>query len=165
MQNIEGQTYSLNNKYLSEKEKEEVELWFQLPGSIMIISFFITSVLFVIYNFPWFYVFVIPLALNIISAILNWYFYNKKINYLFYFTILHSWVIYLLGFGSAIFLFYKHSYILAILSLIAPFGILSFLEPSTFLHLILAYKKHVHPKYVFFKRIYGRTFPFEEKSE
>lgn len=154
--------YSLNNLYLTPQEKQEVELWYQLPGNVMLYAFVITAIYSVFNPLPWKEIIGIPLVANIIVGFLNWYFYNKKFVYKLYLTVLHSWVLYLVGVGAAILLFFKGAIILAIISLIAPFGLLALVEPSIYLYTIFAQKYHMHPKYVFFKREYGHTFPFEE---
>lgn len=165
MKNIEGQIYNLNNQYLSKEEKQEVELWFQLPSEFTSISFYIMAILWVVYGFSWIYIVIIPLSFNIVIAIFNWFFYNKRLTYILYLTFLHSVVGYIFGFGTAIFLFINHSYVLMVISLLFPFGIPSLIEPSILLiYPILSRKYGVHPKYAFFKRIYGYTFPFEGKN-
>ncbi len=155
--------YSLNNTYLNPAEKQEVELWFQLPGNIMLYAFVITAIWSVVVEpLSWSKIIGIPLAINVIVGLLNWYFYKKNLVYKLYLTFLHSWVLYLVGFGAAAFLFYKGAVALAIISLVAPFGLLAIVEPSIYFYSILAKKYRMHPKFAFFKKEYSRTFPFEE---
>lgn len=155
--------YSLNNTYLNPVEKQEVELWFQLPGNIMLYAFVITAIWSVVVEpLSWSKIIGIPLAINVIVGFLNWYFYKKNLVYKLYLTFLHSWVLYLVGFGAAAFLFYKGAVALAIISLVAPFGLLAIVEPSIYFYSILAKKYRMHPKFAFFKKEYSRTFPFEE---
>jgi hypothetical protein len=155
--------YSLNNTYLNPAEKQEVELWFQLPGNVMLYAFVITAIWSVVVEpLSWSKIIGIPLAINVIVGLLNWYFYKKNLVYKLYLTFLHSWVLYLVGFGAAAFLFYKGAVALAIISLVAPFGLLAIVEPSIYFYSILAKKYRMHPKFAFFKKEYSRTFPFEE---
>jgi len=161
----EANVYALDNPYLNKDEKLEVEMWYQLPGDVMIHTFFVIAILSVFYGFSWKYIIGIPIVVNIVVGIINLFFYNKRVVYSLYLTVLHSWVLYLAGFGTAAFLFFKGSYILAIIALLAPFGIFAFAEPHLFFYSILARKYQMHPKYAFFKREYNYTFPFEEKNK
>jgi hypothetical protein len=159
----EANVYSLNNQYLTPDEKQEVELWFQLPGNVMLWVFVATAVYSVVVEpLPWSKIIGIPLTANVVVGLLNWYAYNKNFIYKLYLTFLHSWILYLVGFGAAAFLFYKGAIALAIISLVAPFGLLAFAEPHLYLYSILAKKYRMHPKFAFFKKQYGRTFPFEQ---
>ncbi|MDP3043467.1 MAG: hypothetical protein Q8N21_03620 [bacterium] len=158
----EANVYSLNNTYLNSAEKQEVELWFQLPGNIMFYTFIIVAI-YSIYNpLAWSKIISTPIVVNIIIGILNWYYYNKKLTYNLYLTILHGWVLYLVGIGSAIFLFFQGAIILGIISLVYPFGLLSFAELHMIVYSILSKKYGMHPKFAFFKKEYGYKFPFEE---
>lgn len=155
--------YSLNNTYLNPAEKQEVELWFQLPGNVMLYAFVITAIWSVVVEpLSWSKIIGIPLVINVIVGLLNWYFYKKDLVYKLYLTFLHSWVLYLVGFGAAAFLFYRGAIALAIISLVAPFGILAIVEPSIYFYSILAKKYRMHPKFAFFKKEYNHKFPFEE---
>ncbi|GAB4343128.1 MAG: hypothetical protein Kow0089_18700 [Desulfobulbaceae bacterium] len=159
----EANVYALGNTYLSQEEQTEVELWFQLPGNVMLYSFVITAIWSVtVEPLHWSKIIGIPLAVNVIVGLLNWYFYKKNFVYKFYLTFLHSWILYLVGFVAAAFLFFKGAIVLAIISLLAPFGLLAIAEPHLLLYSILAKKYQMHPKYAFFKRFYGYEFPFEE---
>lgn len=159
----EATVYTLGNTYLSKEEKTEVELWFQLPGNVMFYSFVIAAIWSVAVGpLRWSKIIGIPLAVNVIVGLLNWHFYNKNFMHKLYLTFLHSWILYLVGFGAATFLFFNGAIALAILSLVAPFGLLAFAEPHILFYSILAKKYRMHPKYAFFKRFYGYEFPFEE---
>jgi len=162
----EATVYTLGNTYLSKEDKTEVELWFQLPGNVMLYAFVIVAIWSVVVGpLPWSKIIGIPLAVNVIVGLLNWYFYNKNFVYKLYLTFLHSWTLYLVGFGAAAFLFFKEAIALAIISLVAPFGLLAFAEPHLFFYSTLAKKYGMHPKYAFFKRFYGYEFPFEEAEK
>lgn len=159
----EAIVYSLNNLYLNSTEKREVEMWYQLPGNVLLYTLLITAVWSVVWgSFEWSRVILIPLMVNVIVGLLNWYYYNKNLVYKLYLTIFHSWVVYAVCFGVAIFFFHKGIFVLAVISLVAPFGLLSLIEPSIILYALLAQKYKMNPKYAFFKKEYGRTFPFEQ---
>jgi hypothetical protein len=159
----EATVYTLGNTYLCKEDKREVEFWYQLPGHIMLYSFVIAAIWSVAVGpLSWSKIICIPLAVNIIVGLLNWRFYNRAFLYKLYLTILHSWVLYLVGFGTAAFLFFKGAIALAIISLVAPFGLLAFAEPHILIYAALAKKYRMHPKYAFFKRFYRYEFPFEE---
>jgi len=159
----EANVYSLNNSYLTPEEKQEVELWIQLPGNVMLYAFVITAIWSVVVEpLSWSLIIGIPLGVNVIVGLLNWYFYKKNLVYKLYLTFLHSWILYLVGFGAAAFLFFKGAIVLAIISLVAPFGLLALVEPSIYFYSILAKKYQMHPKFAFFKKEYGREFPFEK---
>lgn len=158
----EANVYALDNPYLNKEEKLEVEMWYQLPGNIMIYTFFLVAISSVFSPLSWEYIIGIPIGANVIIGVMNWFFYNKRIIYALYLTVLHSWISYLAGFGTAAFLFLNGSYILAIISLLAPFGIFAFAEPHLLFYGMFARKYKMHPKYAFFKKIYNHTFPFEQ---
>lgn len=104
----EATVYTLGNTYLSQEKKTEVEFWFQLPGNVMLYSFVIVAIWSVVVGpLPWSKIIGIPLAVNVIVGLLNWHFYNKNFVYKLYLTFLHSWILYLVGFGAAAFLFFK----------------------------------------------------------
>ena len=161
----EANIYSLNNYYLTSLEKQEVELWYQLPGNIMLYAFVITAVCSVYNPIPWSKIIGIPLIVSFVVGIFNWYFYNKKLVYNLYLTVLHSWVLYLVGIGAAIFLFFKGAIVLAVISLVAPFGLLAIVEPSIYFYSLLAHRYKMHPKFAFFKKEYDHVFPFEKDLE
>jgi len=154
--------YSLNNLYLDQNEKQEVEMWYQLPGHVMLYAFVIAAI-YSLYNpLPWSAIIGIPLVANVLAGTLNWYFYSKKLVYNLYLTLLHSLVLYAVGIGAAIFLFINGAILFGIISLVAPFGLLVFVWPHLYFYSILARKHRMHPKYAFFKKEYGHQFPFEK---
>ena len=158
----EASVYSLNNAYLTTQEKQEVELWYQFPGNVMLWAFVITAIYSVYSPLSWSKIIAVPLSANAIVGIWNWYFYKKNLIYKLYLTVFHSWILYLVGFGAAAFLFFKGAIVLAIISAIAPFGLLALVEPSIYIYSILAQKYHMHPKFAFFKKEHNHTFQFEQ---
>lgn len=158
----EANTYLLDNPYLDRDEKLEVEMWYQLPGGVMIHTFYIACILSILYGLAWTYVIGIPVGVNAGIAIINWFFYKKRLVYALYVSVLHSWVLYLAGFATAAFLLLKGSYLLAAIALLAPLGIFAFAEPHLYLYSLLSVKYRMNAKYAFFKREYGHVFPFEQ---
>lgn len=163
MATAEATVYTLDNPYLSQEAKNEMEMWYQLPGNIMTYAFVLVAIWNVVVEpLRWSIIIGIPLMINVIIGLFNWYFYNKNLVRKCYLTFLHRWMLILVGITAASFLFYKDAIALAILSLLAPFGLLSPAELHMFLYAILANKYRMHPKYAFFKRFYGHVFTFEE---
>jgi len=159
----EANVYSLDNNYLSQDQKLEVELWYQLPGNVMFLSFILVAIWSVLIGpLSWSMIIGIPFAVNVTVGLLNWQFYNKSFLFKLYRTALHSWTLYLVGFSAAAFLFYKGAIVLAIISLVAPLGLLAFVEPHLFFYPMLTKQYRMHPKYAFFKKFYEVEFPFEE---
>ncbi len=158
----EANVYSLNNAYLTPQEKLEVEMWFQFPGDMMQWAFVITAIYSVYSPLSWVKIIIVTLLVNVIIGIWNWYFYKKNLINKLYLTVLHSWILYLVGFSAAVFLFFKGAIVLAIISAIAPFGLFAAVEPSMFIYSILATRYHMHPKFAFFKKEYNHIFPFEQ---
>jgi hypothetical protein len=74
----EATVYTLENTYLSKEEKTEVELWFQLPGNMMVYSYLIVVTWSAAYGqLNWSIIIGIPVVVNIIVGLLNWHFNNK----------------------------------------------------------------------------------------
>jgi hypothetical protein len=153
--------YTLNNLYLTPAEKGDVEMWYQLPGDIMFITFVLTAIYSTYNPLPWSEIIGIPLVVNVLVGIWCWCFYSKKVVMCLYLTILNGWISYIIGIVAAIFFFTQGAIIFATISLIMPFGLLVFMEPHIYFYSILAQKYRMHPKYVFFKKEYGYKFPFE----
>lgn len=128
----------------------------------MLCAFVITAIYSIYNSLTWSEIIGIPLVANILVGIWNWYFYSKKFVYNLYLILLHSWILYVVGIGVALFLFFNGAIILGIISLVVPFGLLTFVEPYLYLYSILAQKYRMHPKYAFFKKEYGHEFPFEK---
>jgi len=112
-------------------------------------------------SLSWLWIIGIPIILNIIIGIFNWYFYNKKIVRILGLTLFHPYVIGFFGIIVGIFLFLKSQILLAIISAFVGVFSFFFLEVHILLYSLLAGKYHMHPKYVFFKRFYEHKFPFE----
>jgi len=159
--NTEANVYNLNNSYLTSDEKIDVESWFQLPGNVMTYIFYIVAIWSTYESLSWLWIIGIPIILNIIIGIFNWYLYNRKIIRILGLTLFHPYVVGFLGIIAGIFLFLKSQILLAVVSVFAGIFSFFFLEVHILLYSLLAGKYHMHPKYVFFKRFYGRKFPFE----
>lgn len=161
----EGDVYQLENTYLTQDEKVDVEIWFQWPGVIMEYAFWAMAILSISYSFPMWYVVTIPIVINLIVGVINWNVYNMKILRPLGLSLFHNYVTALIGVGVAIYLFTNGAWFLAGVS--AFIGIFSFLffELHIILYSFLAQKYKMHPKYVFAKKRFGRSFPFEERKE
>jgi hypothetical protein len=161
----EALIYSLNNSYLTLSQKTEVEMWYQLPGYVMIWIFIIMAITSVYIPLTWFVIVGVSLTVNFLVGIINWYFYNKKLIFFLYLSVLHRFVIYLICFSTAGFLIYHGALVLAIVPLLAPFGLLSIVEPHIYIYSFIGQKQRLHPKYLFFKKRYGMTFSFEHAEK
>lgn len=158
----EANVYSLNNNYVDYDDKQKLEMWFQLPGNIMVLTFWILTILYVFEQFHWFYFFIIPMTINIIVGLINWVKYFEKFINVLYLTILHSIMLTAIAIGISIYLFISGYIILGILVILSRFGVFTLLEFHMFLYSGLSRKYRMHPKYVFLKKYYGYEFPFEK---
>lgn len=162
--NIESKIYDLNNSFLSQDEKVQVESWFQLPGNIMEYVFWTMSILSIFYPISLFYIFGISIIFNIVVGLVNWHFYNRKLVTTLGLSIFHPYVETVVGIVVAIFLFIKGSLLLAGLSIfVGIFGFL-FLELHILLYSILARRYKIHPKYVFAEKYLSHKFSSEESN-
>jgi len=160
---VDANVYSLNNEYLTQSEKLEVEMWYQFPLHVMHYTLIVAAYLFHFNYLPLTEFIVSVLLADLLAGIFNWYFYIKKLIYLLSLTIFHTVFIYLAGIGSAVYFFLNGAIILGIVSLLPLFGFLALFAPSTFLYNFLSIKYRMHPKYAFFKKEYEYTFPFEKE--
>jgi hypothetical protein len=158
----EANIYSLNNRYLSEAEKLETEIWYQSPGDVMLYAFAILSVLSIRYPIHWPVLIGVPVLINLLMGTINWFFYSRRVLWLLYLTILHNLVQWLLLLAAAGFLLYTGHFWLAGAILLWKIGILIIFELHMILFTFLTKSYGMHPKYAFHKRQYGRRYPFEE---
>ena len=168
LRNAEAQYYRLDNPYLNQEEKKEVELWFQLPGNATLYVFAPIAIWSVIAGpFSLVVTIGIPLVANVIIGLLNWFFYNKNFVYKLYLLgPMHSWILYIVGFGSGIYLFSHGAIVLGILAALFPVGLSPLEWPNFFLYDRLGNRYNgLSPKYAFFKKWYGRKFPFEDSID
>jgi hypothetical protein len=75
---VEANVYYSDNPYLNANEKLEVAMWFALPSVLTSYSFLATSIYSANYSLNWFYLFGIPITVNLISGLINWFFLFKK---------------------------------------------------------------------------------------
>lgn len=158
----EATVYSLNNKYVNNEDKQKMEMWFQLPGNIMNITFWIMVVMYIKEPFHWSYFFIIPIIIDVIIGLINWKVYFEKLLDVLYFTILHSIILTVIAILISIYSFYNGYILLGILILLSRFGIFTFLEFHMIIYSGLSRRFKMHPKYVFLKKFYGYEFPFEK---
>lgn len=156
----EAQVYRLDNAYLDAAEKQEVELWFQLPIHFGLLAFLISSVYSIYHPLPWYLLVAIPVAANLISGAILWAHYNRRAVFACYIVFAHSWTLNLLILVAAVWLFVTGHVILGILALFAKYVSILF-GWHIMLYSILSLRHKMNAKFVFFKKFYGRSFPFE----
>ena len=160
---INAYFYSPDNPYLSAEEKLEVAMWYSLPGNLMLYAFFATAIYSTIYPLNWPYLIGIPLAINLVSGLINWSIYSKSLmNALYVNILLNNLITLTLRIAGIVILVSKGNYILAIAVLLSFFGFLTPFEPHLTLYVYLSKKYKMNPQYAFFKRFYNFKFPFEE---
>jgi len=161
----QANTYILNNTFLTRTEKLEVELWFQFPSTILFITF-CSCVLYHIF-FPLSLIVIIglPLIVDYNLGVINWHFKLKRILNIFFLTIGHKYVLWVITLITIATLIYNGYYIYSIIVLIGKLGLFTFISPSLWTYTLWARKYKMHTKYAYFKRWYGNEFPFEQEIE
>jgi hypothetical protein len=157
----EATVYTLGNTYLSNSERMEVELWFQFPGNIGLIAILICLVYSAYFPLSWYWIVGIPLIANCCSGIVNWFAYSKRFLHWVYLSILHNFVLWVLTIAAVILLTISGAYFKALLAFFLKLFLSVLIEPHILIYSFLSRKYQMHPKYAFFKRLYGRDFPFE----
>ena len=158
-------TYRLDNSYLTQQQKMQVELWFQFPGTIMFISICI-CMLYSAFNFmPLKLTIGIPIVLDLIVGLMNWSANLRKVYTTFFLTIGHNFVLWGLTLVTIGILIYNGQYLYSAIVLVGKLGLLSLLSSSMYVYTILSRKYKMHTKWVFFKRFYSIDFPFEKEIE
>jgi hypothetical protein len=158
----ERSVYSLQNPYLDAGQKLEVELWFQFPGDCMKTTFIAFALATIFVPITWPSLVVWPLLINIGVGLANWFAYKRRFLYLVYLTVFHNLVQWIVTLSALGVLLYSQRYLLACIVLAWELGILALFEVHMVLYSLLAGKYGMHPKYAFFKKYYGYTFPFED---
>lgn len=166
MQFAEANIYRMDNPYLNQFQKLEVELWFQFPS---IVAFTTLCGLLIINSFHLMEIYKIigiPVAVEIFLSIVNWYFYEyfDRINRVFFITIGHNIIQWIISLITISILCYNGYYFWATFIFLGKLGLIGILSPSTLIFIILSKKYKMHPKYAFFKMYYGDVFPFEENN-
>ncbi|MBK7942227.1 MAG: hypothetical protein IPJ87_10215 [Flavobacteriales bacterium] len=159
-----ARTYRLDNPYLSPSEKTEVELWFQLPGKVLFITFCLGIIYSTLYE---------PISLKRIAAlalsadlfvgILNWFVPAARARLLFYLSVGHNFTLWAFGIATIGLELYHGMYMRAGIVLLGKLGLFGMLSPSIILYTILSMKYGLHAKWVYFKKFYSREFPFEKE--
>jgi hypothetical protein len=154
--------YRLDNPFLTQSEKIEVELWFQFPETIMFISL-CACMLYSVYNPISIKLIIgIPMALDLVVGLINWTFYFKKFLRKVYLTIGHNFVLWALTLVIMGILLYHGLYAYSAIVLVSKLGLLNLISPSMYTYTTLSKKYNMHAKWAFFKRFYGHKFPFEK---
>lgn len=161
----EAEVYTLDNRYLTQDQKTEVECWYQFPSACTVFVFLVLAMMSPGPSISWRIVIGVPLAINAAVGLLNWYLYPRRLVYVCSLSLFHPWVLTLIALVVAAYLFYVNAYVLAVIAFIAPLGLLSIAEPHMWLYAFLARRYGMHPKYAFFKRFYDVTFPFEKTEQ
>jgi len=161
----ERNTYKLNNPYLNNDEKIIVESWFQLPGNVMFYTFLLLAIYHLYNSMSLIYLFGIPVFVNLLVGWINWYVYNRQLATKLALSLFHPVITGILGVVVGVFLYLRGEPLLALIT--AFTGIFSFLFPELhiMLYSVLAQKYGMHPKYVFAKKQFGITFPFNNSDE
>jgi hypothetical protein len=155
---VEANVYYSDNPYLNANEKLEVAMWVALPSVLTSYSLLATSIYSVNYPLNWFYLFGIPITVNLISGLINWFFYSRILNIFLGMTILNGGLLFIIQIAGIIFLVSKSAYILAVL--LNPF--FNPLQPHLYFYFYFSNKRYkIHAYYAFFKRFYKYRFPFE----
>jgi hypothetical protein len=157
--------YQLDNNYLTNEEKLIVELWYQFPIIIMYISLCICMLYSTVNFMSLTLIIVIPIVLNLIVGLINWYIDLSDIYIKFFHTIGHNFVLWLLTFATVGMLIFQGLYIYAALIFLSKIGLIAIFSPSIYMYSILSRKYKMHPKWVFFKRFDFMDFPFEKEIE
>lgn len=156
--------YRLNNEYLSIDDKIAVESWYQAPDDFMVFTFWGLLIYSLYSPMQWYWILGIPMIVSIILALIFWNFYNRSFFNALKLTIFHNWTTGAIGVLIGVLMAYHGLWIWAVIS--AVVGILGFTILSwwTMVYNLVAKSQYnMHPKYAFFKKWYGRSFPFEEK--
>jgi hypothetical protein len=157
----EAKVYSLDNPYLHQGEKLEVEMWFQLPGNCLTYAFLFVALWSIRQPVSWLALIGIPIGVNIVTGLVNWYLYKRALVFGLYLTIFHSWALWLVTLATASVLAYNGLYLLAGLAVLGQAVLFPVLEVHMLLYAFLAQRYGMHAKYAFFKKYYGHSFPFE----
>lgn len=158
-------TYRLDNPYLTPHEKKQVELWFQFPETVMFITLCICMLLSTLSSLPLKWIIGIPLIVDLIIGLINWTVNLRKCHSVFFLTIGNNFALWILALTTIGILIYYKMYLYASIIFIGKLGFLSLISPSMYVYTILSKRYKMHPKWVFFKKFYAMTFPFEKEIE
>jgi hypothetical protein len=160
----EASVYSMNNNYLDPQEKTEVELWFQLPIHLARLAFLTCAVYSIYRPLPWFILVGVPIGVDLFAGAILWAVYHPKVVFAFYIVFAHNWTLWILTLVAAVWLALSHNYLLAAFVFLAKLVFSVVFGWHMLLYSMLSHRYAMHPKYVFFKKFYGRTFPFEPEA-
>jgi hypothetical protein len=161
----EANTYLLDNSYLNQGQKMEVELWFQFPWIASYTTFCACLIYHSFYSLPVKVIIGLPLAVDILVGIVNWHSYSPRLNKAFFLSIGHNFFQWFISLSTIGVLIYHEYYWWAVIVLIGKLGLIALFSPSIFLYPRFARKYKMHPKYAFFKKYHDEIFPFEEDYE
>jgi hypothetical protein len=174
--NKEANSYQLNNSYLTQKQKVEIELIYQMPLGLGESVFIFYLILLGASNFDMVktaYLYAAPVAF--ILGLLSWKsLTNQSLRKIvFGLGVLGTaWGHRIISIILAVFAYYTGHMYLAIYAIISAIGISgligSLLNPAMYVYLIggtmeTSKDSRMHFKYVMAKKMWGTKFPFEGK--
>lgn len=154
MANSEARIYSLNNTYLTQQQKAEVESVYQFPIGIFAYPFVISALVF---DQSFLSAFLIA-SLFSAAAWLAARFFSGRI-FFYIGLICGGWIATVLQLGLAGWAATETRYGVAVFTALHAFGITSLLTIGMWLWTFSS--RRIHPKYGIAKRLFGVTFPFE----
>ncbi len=158
----ESTVYSLNNPYLTELQKIQVEMWYQLPFELSTLAFLTATVFYSLQKLSWYYLFTFPIGIDLISGIYLWYLYNQTVVLFTYATLANKVFQWIAALAVSAYLVWRGEYLLATAAVGVKVGLNLFFGAHTILFGMQAQRNYrMHPKYAFFKKYHGITFPFE----
>lgn len=174
--NKEANRYELNNNYLTQKQKVEIELIYQMPLGLGESVFILYLILLGASNFDMVktaYLYAAPVAF--ILGLLSWKsLTNQSLRkIIFGLGVLGTaWGHRVISILLAVFAYYTEHLYIAIYAIISAIGISgligSLLNPAMYVYLIggtmeTTKNSRMHFKYVMAKKMWGTKFPFEGK--
>jgi len=145
-------TYFLDNIFLNRSEKVEVELWFQFPSTTLLITFCLCVIYNIFYHVSLTMIIAIPLFIDYTLGVINWHFNLKNTLRLFYLTIGHKYILWILTLVTIASLIYFKYYIYAAVVLLGKLGLFTLVSPSLWTYALWSRKYKMHAKYAYFKR-------------
>ena len=157
--------YRMDNPYLTFDDKIAVEAWFQAPGDFMLYAFWGMLIYSLYTPVPWYWILGIPMIFSTVLALIFWNLYNRSFFNALKLTLFHNWTTGVLGVLIGALLAYHGQWVWAIVS--AVVGIFGFIVLDWWMIVYTIFAKsryNMHPKYAFFKKWYGYSFPFENNE-
>jgi hypothetical protein len=161
----EAHTYIMDNSYLNPSQKMEVELWYQFPSTISYTALCACLIYHSFYFLQIKLIIGLPLIVDILIGVFNWYAYKPRLNKAFFLSIGHNYFQWIISLSTISILIYHQLYWWAAIAFVGKLGLLALFSPSISLYSRFARKYRMHPKYAFFKKYHNEHFPFEYNLE